>query len=42
MIAIEIIHHLKSKTRSGNGDVALKIDMNKVYDRVDWGTLEHL
>lgn len=35
MIAIEIIHHLKSKTKGGNEDVALKIDMSKTYDKVD-------
>lgn len=29
MIAIEIIHHLKSKTKGRNGDVALKFDMSK-------------
>lgn len=39
MMAVEIIHYLKSKTKGTKGDVALKIDMSKAYDRVDWGYL---
>jgi hypothetical protein len=37
MIASEIIHHMKCKTKGKMGEVALKIDISKAYDRVDWG-----
>jgi len=34
VIAIEIIHYLKSKTK---GNVALKVDMSKAYEhRINW------
>jgi hypothetical protein len=39
LIAIEIIHALKWKTRGNKGELALKIDISKAYDRVDWGFL---
>lgn len=40
IIATEIIHHLKIKTTSRKASLALKIDINKAYDRVDWGFLK--
>jgi hypothetical protein len=36
LIAIEVIHALKRKTRGVKGDLALKIDISKAYDKVDW------
>jgi hypothetical protein len=39
LIAIEVIHALKRKTRGCKGDLALKIDISKAYDKVDWGFL---
>jgi len=39
LIASEIIHYLKCKTRGNKGEAALKIDINKAYDRVDWNYL---
>ncbi|MCI24055.1 RNA-directed DNA polymerase (Reverse transcriptase) [Trifolium medium] len=36
LTAIEIIHVLKRKTRGNKGELALKIDIRKTYDRVDW------
>ena len=38
-VAIEVTHHMKTKTRGNEGCVALKLDMNKVYDRMDCGFL---
>lgn len=35
MLAIEIIHALKRKAKGNNAQLALKIDISKVYDRVD-------
>jgi hypothetical protein len=36
MAAIEIVHFMKSKTRGKLGEVALKLDISKAYDRIDW------
>ncbi|MCI00450.1 RNA-directed DNA polymerase (Reverse transcriptase), partial [Trifolium medium] len=39
LIAIEVIHALKRRTRGLKGEFALKIDISKAYDKVDWGFL---
>ncbi|PNX97372.1 ribonuclease H, partial [Trifolium pratense] len=39
LVAIEVLHALKRKTRGMNGELALKIDISKAYDKVDWGFL---
>jgi hypothetical protein len=36
MAAIEVVHFMKSKTRGKLGEVALKLDISKAYDRIDW------
>jgi hypothetical protein len=38
-VAIEVIHAMKRRTRGTKGDLTLKIDISKAYDRVDWGFL---
>jgi hypothetical protein len=40
LIAIEIIHALKKRTRGVKGELALKIDISNAYDRVEWGFLK--
>jgi hypothetical protein len=40
LIAIEIIHMLKRKSRGTKGELALKIDISKAYDRVEWSFLK--
>ncbi|GAU39464.1 hypothetical protein TSUD_158950 [Trifolium subterraneum] len=42
MAAIEIIHFMKSKTRGKKGEAALKLDISKVYDRMDWMFLKDM
>ncbi|GAU25702.1 hypothetical protein TSUD_216310 [Trifolium subterraneum] len=42
MTTIQIIHHMKSKTRGKKGDVALKLDISKAYDRIDWEFLRDM
>lgn len=37
MIAFEVIHALKRRTKGNNAQLALKIDINKAYDRMDLG-----
>lgn len=34
VMAFELIHHMKWKGGSQEGEVALKIDISKAYDRV--------
>lgn len=36
MIAVRVIHYLKNKRKRKKCEVALKIDMSKENDRVDW------
>ena len=40
LIAFEVIHYMKRKTKGKKGNVALKIDISKAYDRINWGYLE--
>ncbi|KAJ9558242.1 hypothetical protein OSB04_012856 [Centaurea solstitialis] len=42
MIAFEVLHNMKTKYKAKEGDTALKIDISKAYDRVDWRYLEAL
>jgi len=36
MVAIEVLHFMKAKTCSQDRYVALKLDISKAYDRMDW------
>lgn len=36
IVAIEVIHYMKAKAKGTQGDVALKLDISKAYDRLDW------
>lgn len=36
VIAQEVFHSLKRKERGGIENIAVKLDMNKAYDRLDW------
>jgi len=42
MVAIEIVHYMKAKAKGKSGDVALKLDISKAYDRLDWDYLRDI
>lgn len=41
LIAFEMIHFMKKKKGGQDGEVALKLDISKAYDRVSWRYLWH-
>lgn len=41
VVAFEIIHHMRGNKRGQEGEVALKLDISKAYDRVNWVYLKH-
>uniref|UniRef100_A0A2N9F0P5 Reverse transcriptase domain-containing protein n=1 Tax=Fagus sylvatica TaxID=28930 RepID=A0A2N9F0P5_FAGSY len=40
LVAFEILHSMSIKNRGKRGQMALKLDMSKAYDRVEWGFVE--
>lgn len=41
LVAFELIHFMKRKTGGDGGNVALKLDISKAYDRVSWDYLRN-
>ncbi|XP_062112653.1 uncharacterized protein LOC133823820 [Humulus lupulus] len=39
MISYELMHYMKRKSHGKQGYMAVKLDMSKAYDRVEWGYL---
>jgi hypothetical protein len=39
LIAYEITHHMLNKRKGNTGYAAIKLDMSKAYDRVEWSFL---
>ncbi|WOG81200.1 hypothetical protein DCAR_0100345 [Daucus carota subsp. sativus] len=39
LVAFEALHYMKRKQSGNDGVVALKLDISKAYDRVDWSYL---
>jgi len=40
LITTKIIHYHKSKSKGGRGEVALKINISKAYNIMNWRFLE--
>lgn len=40
LLAYEMTHFMKTKKKGKNGYAAIKLDMSKAYDRVEWPFLE--
>lgn len=42
VVGFECIHYIQNKRKGKNGDIALKLDMSIVYNRVDWEFLQRV
>ena len=40
LVSFEIINHMKRKNKGTEGEVYLKLDISKAYDRVNWSFLK--
>ena len=42
LVTYETMHHINQKRSGRVGEMALKLDMRKAFDRVEWGCLEKI
>lgn len=42
LVAHELMHHINRKKNEKYGEMVLKLDMSKAYDRMEWGCLQQI
>lgn len=42
MVAFKMVHHLKNKRQGNKREMAIKLDLSKAFDRVEWNFLEEV
>ena len=42
LVAFETLHHMRNHNKGKAGFMALKLDMSKAYDRVEWSYMEQV
>ena len=42
LVAFELMHYLEHKKNGKGGVMAIKLDMSKAYDRVEWGFIRQV
>ena len=42
LVAFELMYYLEHKREGKEGFVAIKLDMSKAYDRVEWGFIKQV
>lgn len=41
-VAYELLHKIRNKRKGKVGQIAIKLDISKAYDRVEWGFLQDI
>ena len=39
-VAYELLHRMRNRRKGKTGQIAVKLDISKAYDRVEWGFLQ--
>lgn len=42
IVAYEVLHSMKTRRRARKGSMVIKLDISKVYDKMEWSFLEEM